>query len=202
MLAADTTTITVPSWVGKLALPDYPSMPEAGYLMLGLGALVLLIGFFAPVRKFPALLTGLALLAYYPLAYLFFWFLLRFNQVVQPERESSKFEDYLRERLHTFSGVILWVCMAISVLFFLWTVWATIRKGRRPRTRETASADNPFTPQPAPQAAAAPQPAPAVPAAPRPAAVPRPTAPQAQAQARKVPRNPPSPQSDNPFNFG
>jgi predicted lysophospholipase L1 biosynthesis ABC-type transport system permease subunit len=200
MFAADLPTVsapvTLPSWVERVALPHYPAMPLAGYVMLGLGALVLLIGYFAPIKKFPALLTGMALLAYYPLAYLFFWLLLRFNQEIQPAREPSKFEVFLRERLHTFSWVILGLCIVLSLLFFVWTVMGTIRKGRRSRKRETAKVDNPFGPQPA----AVPQPSPAGPAVPRPAA-PRPAPPVPQ--ARHAPKKPSAPPAgDNPFNFG
>lgn len=201
MFAADTTTITVPSWLGPIALPQYPDMPLAGHVMLGLGAVVLLIGYFAPIKKFPSLLTGMALLAYYPLAYLFYWFLLRFNQEGHPDRQPTKFETYLLERLHTFEWGILGLCIVFSLLFFVWTVMATIRKGRRTRTRETASVDNPFAPLPAMPAAAVPQPVPAGPTVPRPAA-PRPAAAPPVPQARKMPKKPASPGGDNPFNFG
>ena len=189
MFAADTTTITVPSWLGRIALPEYPAMSLTGSIMLGLGALVLLIGYFAPIKKLPSLLTGIALLAYYPLAYLLFWFLLCFNRETHQDRQPSKFEVFLLEHIHAFEWVILGLCIFFSVLFFVWTVMATVRKGRRTRTRETAKVDNPFAPQPPMQAAAVPQPAPAGPTAPRPAA-PRPAAPPPVPPARQVPKKP------------
>jgi hypothetical protein len=191
MFDADTTTITVPSWIGRIALPQYPAMPILGYVMFGMGALLLLIGYFAPIKKIPSLLTAVALLAYYPLAFLLYWFLFRYDEQSRALRAQTKFEMFLVEHTHAFDWVILGICAFFGFLFFVWTVWATVRKFRRTPPREATSEDNRLPPQPpAPRPVARPQPA-----APRPAASPQ------IPQARKVPKKPPPPSSDNPFNF-
>ena len=191
MFAADTTTITVPSWIARIVLPEYPAMPILGYVMLGMGMLLLLIGYFAPISKFPSLLTAVALLAYYPLAFLLYWLLFRYDAQNRALREQTKFEVFLFEHRHAFEWVILGVCAFFGFLFFVWTVWATIRKWQRTRLRETANEDKPVTQRlPAARPVKA-----APPPAPRPAAAPQ------VPQARKVPRKPPTPPSDNPFDF-
>jgi hypothetical protein len=53
MSAEDTVTVTVPSWVEHIALPEYPAMPILAFVMLGFGTLLLLIGYFAPIKKNP-----------------------------------------------------------------------------------------------------------------------------------------------------
>jgi hypothetical protein len=191
MFAADTTTITVPSWVGRIALPEYPAMPILGYIMLGMGALLLLIGYFAPIKKIPSLLTAVALLAYYPLACLLYWLLFRYDEQNRALRERTKFEVFLFEYTHAFEWVILGVCAFFGFLFFVWTVWATVRKWQRTRLHKTADEDKPIAQRPpAPRPVAA-----APPAAPRPAASPQ------VPQARKAVKKPPLPPSDNPFDF-
>jgi hypothetical protein len=106
-------------------------------------------------------------------------------------RERKKFEVFLFEHTRALEWTILSLCAFFGFLFFVWTVWATVRKRRRARVRETVSESNPFVPQPAvPQPAARPRPA-----APRPAASPE------VPQARKVAKKPPPPPSDNPFDF-
>ncbi|HEY7308982.1 MAG TPA: hypothetical protein VH643_06390 [Gemmataceae bacterium] len=192
MSAEDTVTVTVPSWVEHIALPEYPAMPILAFVMLGFGTLLLLIGYFAPIKKIPSLLTALALLAYYPLAFTFYWFLFRFDEQKRALREHTKFEEFLLDHTHAFEWAILGVCAFFAFLFFVWTVWATVRKYRRRRPREIVSESSPFAAQPAvPQAAARPRPA-----APRPAAAPE--VPQVRKVAKKPP---PPPPSDNPFNF-
>jgi hypothetical protein len=196
MFAEETTTITVPSWVGRVALPHYPTMPIAAYVMLGLGLLLLLIGYFSPIKKIPSLLAATALVAYYPLACLLYWFLFRYDEEARALREPTKLESYLHHYAHILEWVILGVCAFFSLLFLVWTVVATLRKGRKRRLSAKTSEDNPFVPQPPPASAARPQPAAARPAAPRPGAAPQPP------QARKVVRKPPTPPaSDNPFKF-
>ncbi|HWG45299.1 MAG TPA: hypothetical protein VN688_21225 [Gemmataceae bacterium] len=197
MFAVDA-TITIPSWVERIALPEYPAMPIAGYVLLALGALLLMIGYFAPIKKLPALLTALVLLAYYPLVYLLSWYLFRYDEQGRLSREPTKFEVFLLEHKTAFEWSILGICAFFGLLFFIGTVWATVRKRRRNRVRETASENYPFTEQPVarPQPAFQPQPA-----NPRPTA-PRPSAPPQVPQARKISKKPPSPPSDNPFNFG
>jgi hypothetical protein len=195
MFAADTTTITVPSWIARIALPEYPAMPILGYLMLGMGALLLLIGYFAPIKKIPSLLTAMSLLAYYPLAFLLYWLLFRYDEQNRALRERTKFELFLFEHTHAFEWVILGVCAFFGFLFFVWTVWTTVRKWRRTRLRETADEDKPVAQRPP-----APRPATPVPPAPRPA-TPRSTSSPQVPQARKVPKKPPTSPSENPFDF-
>src|SRR5215469_3980097 len=148
MFAEDITTITVPSWIGRIALPEYPAMPILGYVMLGMGALLLLIGYFAPIKKIPSLLTAVALLAYYPLAFLLYWFLFRYDEQNRALREKTKFEVFLFEHTHAFEWVILGACAFFGFLFFVWTVWATVRKWRRTHLRETAGEDKPVAQRP------------------------------------------------------
>jgi predicted lysophospholipase L1 biosynthesis ABC-type transport system permease subunit len=168
--------VTLPDWIQRVALPKYPSMPIPAYVLLGLGVLVLLIGYFAPIKKLPSLLAGLTLLAYYPLAYAAHWFLFRYDRQERAQHEPSKFEDFLFHRTWVIDWSLLSSCALCGLLFLLWTVVATLRKRRRRRVSETARADNPFTS------------APAV----------RPSAPAARQVAKK---SPPSPPSDNPFQF-
>ena len=196
MSPADRTSIapiTYPPWVERIALPEYPAMPIAGYILLGLGLLLLLIGYFTRIAKVSSLLAALSLLAYYPLAYVFYWFLFRFNESARALRQPTKFEEFLLGHTHTFEWVILGVCTFFGFLFFVLTVWLTLRKHRRTRLPETTSADNPFAARPAP---ARPQTVPARPAAPRPAR----TSPAPQMR-KVVKKPPPPPPSDNPFKF-
>jgi hypothetical protein len=196
MFAADGSTITpitLPRWVERIALPEYPAMPIPGYILLGLGLLLLLIGYFTRIAKISSLLTSLSLLAYYPLAYVFYWFLYRYDEPARALREPTKFEAFLLRYPHAIEWVILGVCAFLGLVFAGLTVWLTLRKHRRTRVKETVSADNPFLEQPA---VARPQTVPARPTAPRPAA------PAPAPQARKVPKKPPAPPaSDNPFKF-
>ncbi|MGH7173512.1 MAG: hypothetical protein ACRELG_24795 [Gemmataceae bacterium] len=197
MFATEFAPIIIPSWVERVALPKYPIMPIAGYVLLGLGALLLLIGYFAPIKKLLALLAALTLMAYYPLSYLALWFLFRFDAQQRALREPNKFENFLLSRTWVIDWVILGICAFFGFGFLVWTVWATVRKHRRPRPKESASPDNPFAAQPAARPVSRPQPAAARPTAPRP-----PAPPQAP-QARQVPKKPPAPPpADNPFNFG
>jgi len=197
MFATEFAPFTIPSWVERVALPKYPIMPLAGYVLLGFGGLLLLIGYFAPIKKLPALLASLALMAYYPLSYLALWFLFRFDEQARAPREPNKFEEFAFKHTHVMDWSILGVCAFFGFVFFVWTVWATVRKRRRSRVKETTSADNPFAAQPVSRPVSRPQPAAARPTAPRP------TAPPQVPQARKVPKKPPEPPtSDNPFNFG
>ena len=123
--------ITIPAWVERVALPKYPIMPLAGYVLLGLGALLLLMGYFAPLKKLPALLTALALMAYYPLSYLALWFLFRFDEQNRALREPNKFEAFLFSHTVVLDWCILGVCAFFGFVFFVLTVWLTVRKHRR-----------------------------------------------------------------------
>ena len=193
MLETGTTPIKIPSWIERVALPEYPAMPALGYLMLGMGVLLLLIGYFAPIKKIPSSLAIVALVAYYPLAFLLYWFLFRYDERSRALRERTKFEEFLFEHTHAFDWVILSACAFFGLLFLAWTVWATVRK-RRPHLREATSEDNPFAQQPPTARPATPAPPAARPIAPRPAAAPP------VPQARKVVKKPPPP-SGNPFDF-
>lgn len=175
--------VAIPSWVERVALPKYPIMPLAASVLLGIGALLLLIGYFAPVKKLPALLAALAFLAYYPLSYLALWFLFRFDEQERAAREPNKFEDFLFHHTHALDWFLLGVCAFFGLVFFVWTVWATVRKHRRMQPNQTvASAETSALPSVAPPHGEA--------AAPKP--------PQ-----RKVMKKPPAPPaSDNPFRFG
>lgn len=182
MFAADFTTVVLPDWVNRVALPKYPFMPFAGYVLLGLGASLLLIGYFAPIKKLPSLLAGLVLLAYYPLAYLAHWFLFRFNESQRSLREPNKFEEFLFHHTLVLDWSLLGICAFFGLVFFIWTVWATIRKRWGRRAREMAGPEIAVAAPPARR----PQPATARPVPP-PRAVP------------KKPSAPPS--SDDPFHF-
>jgi hypothetical protein len=174
MFAAEFSPITIPSWVNRVALPKYPFMPFAGYILLGLGASILLIGYFTPIKKLLSLLAGLVLLAYYPLAYLAHWFLFRFDEAQRSLHEPSKFEEFLFHHTLVLDWSLLSVCAFLGLVFFVWTVWATIRK--RWGARETASPEMPVAVQPAKV---------------RPAPPPR-----------AVPKKPPAPPSSgDPFHF-
>lgn len=197
MFATEFAPITIPSWVEHVALPKYPIMPLAGYALLGLGIVLLLIGYFAPIKKLPALLAALAALAYYPVAHLALWFLFRFDEKERALREPNKFEEFLFHHTRILDWSILGLCALLALVFLVWTVWATLRKRRRLRGKETVGADSPFAAPPVSRPVSAPQPAAARPAAPHPAA------PAQASQARKVPKKPSAPPpSDNPFNFG
>jgi hypothetical protein len=196
MFATDFPSVTIPSWVERVALPKYPIMPLSAYVLLGIGALLLLIGYFTPIKKLPALMTALSLMAYYPLAYLALWFLFRFQEQERTLREPNKVEEFLFRHTRVLDWSLLGLCGFFGFVFLVWTVWATIRKRRRAPVKETSGADNPFGAQPAPQPVARPQPT-ARPAAPRPTASPPAPPP------KKVPKKPASPpSSDNPFDFG
>ncbi|HTU21859.1 MAG TPA: hypothetical protein VMG10_27725 [Gemmataceae bacterium] len=197
MFATEFPAVTIPSWVERVALPKYPIMPLAGYVLLGLGALLLLIGYFAPIKKLPALTASLALMAYYPLSYLALWFLFRFDEKTRADREPNKFEEFLFDHTHVLDWSILGACAFFGFVFFVLTVWLTVRKHRRVRVKEAATTDNSFAAQPAARPVSPPQPAAARPTAPRPAAPPQ------VPQVKKVSKKPPAPPpSDNPFNFG
>lgn len=131
MFATDFPPVTVPSWVERVALPRYPSMPLAAYVLLGCGAFVLLVGYFAPIKKLPSLLCGLALLAYYPLSYLAHWFLFRFDERERAAREANRFEDFFFHRTRLLDGSILGTCAFFGLVFLVWTAWATVGKRRR-----------------------------------------------------------------------
>jgi hypothetical protein len=185
--------ITYPPWVERIALPEYPAMPLPGYILLGLGLLMLLIGYFTRIAKVSSLLAALSLLAYYPLAYVFYWFLFRFNESARALRPPTKFEEFLLSHTHALEWVILGACAFFGFVYFVLMILLTLRKRRRTCVPETTSADNPFAAPPAP---ARPRPVPARPAAPRPAGTP------AAPQVRKVVKKPPPPPpSDNPFKF-
>jgi len=207
MFAVEFAPVTIPSWVERVALPKYPIMPFAGYILLGLGVLLLLIGYFAPIKKLPALLAAAALMAYYPLSYLARWFLFRFDAEARALREPNKFEEFLFSHTRILDWSILGICAFFGFVFLVWTMWATLRKWRRPHVKETASTDKPFAPQPASRPLSPPQPAPRPVSPPqlaaaRPAAPPRPPAPPPMPQVKKVPKKPTAPPSDNPFDFG
>jgi len=185
--------ITYPPWVERIALPEYPAMPIPGYILLGLGLLLLLIGYFTRIAKISSLLAALSLLAYYPLAYVFYWFLFRYNESARALRQPTKFEEFLQSHTHAFEWVILGACAFFGFVFFVLMIWLTLRKHRRTRVPETTSPDKPVA---APPVSARPQPVPARPAAPQPAA------PPPARQVRKVVKKPPPPPPpDNPFKF-
>ena len=189
MFAIEFSPPTLPDWVNCVALPKYPSMSLAAYVLLGLGTLVLLIGYFTPIKKLPSLLAGLTLLAYYPLSYIAHWFLFRFDEQQRAVREPNKFEEFFFHRTWVLDWSILGACAFFGLVFLVWTIWGTLRKRRRSRQKETAKVDNLFAlPSPVlPRVATTQAPAP------------RPPAPA----PRKVPKKPPAPPtSDNPFNFG
>jgi hypothetical protein len=194
--AEDLSPITIPSWIERVALPKYPHMEIVGYVLLAIGFLFLVIGYFAPIKKLPSLLAALSLLAYYPLAYLAHWFLFRFNEETRFQSEPSRFEDFLFNHTRAMDWTILGVCAFFGFIYSVWTVWGTIRKYRRLSPQTKVSADNPFADKPVAQPVARPQPAAARPTAPRPAA-----APPAQPVRKVVKRPPAPPPSDNPFDF-
>lgn len=206
MFAVEFAPVTIPSWVERVALPKYPIVPLAGYILLGLGVLLLLIGYFAPIKKLPALLAAIALMAYYPLSYVALWFLFRFDAEARALREPNKIEEFLFSHTRILDWSILGGCAFFGFVFFVWMMWATLRKWRQPRLKETAAADNPAAPQPASRPVSRPQPvsrpvSPPQPAAARPP-VPRPAAPPQAPQVKKVPKKPTAPPADDPFNFG
>lgn len=189
MFAIEFSPPTIPDWVNRIALPKYPSMPLAGYVLLTIGVLVLLIGYFTPIKKLPSLLAGGTLLAYYPLSYIAHWLLFRFDERERALREPNKFEDFFFHRTWVLDWSILGVCAFFGLVFLVWTIWATLRKRRRLSPKESVRVDKTVSPSPPVQPRVATTPA----TAPRPPA----------AAPRKVPKRPPAPpSSDNPFNFG
>jgi hypothetical protein len=182
MFATEFPPVTIPDWIERIALPKYPIVPFAAYVLLGIGALLLLIGYFAPIKKIPALLAALAFMAYYPLSYLALWFLFRFDEAERAAREPSKFEDFLFHHTHALAWSILGVCAFFGVVFLLWTVGATVRKHRRLRQKQMATQEKPIAVQPI--------------ARPQTASLP------AAAPPHKAAKRPPAPPaSDNPFNL-
>lgn len=195
MFATDFPPVTIPSWVERVALPKYPIMPLTGYVLLGIGVLLLLIGYFTPIKKLPALMATLTLMAYYPLAYVALWFLFRFDENERALREPNKFEEFLFHHTRALDWSVLGLCAFFGFVFFVWTVWATLRKRRLSPVKEMIRTDNPFAAQPVPQPVARPQPT-ARPAASRPAS--SPPAPP----VKNMPKRPAAPPSDKPFDFG
>lgn len=189
------TPVTIPSWVERVALPKYPHMEIVGYFLLAMGLLILLVGYFVPIKKLPSLLAGLSLLAYYPLAYVAHWFLFRFDEEHRFQSEPSKFEDFLFNHTRAMDWTILGVCAFFAFLYSVWTLWATIRKYRPLRTKVKSNQEIPIAVRTAPQPVARP-----------PATVPRPAAPRSSTPpaqpVRKVIKKPAvPPSSDNPFDF-
>jgi hypothetical protein len=175
MFAIEFSPARIPDWVNRVALPKYPTMPLAGYVLLGLGGFVLLIGYFIPIEKIRSLLAGLTLTAYYPLAYLTHWLLFRYDEKERAVREANKFEDFLFHHTYVLDWSVLGTCASIGLFLLSWMSWATLRKRKRTSTDNPAPVEPPIRPR----AAAAP-PAP-----------------------RKVAKKPSAPPpSDNPFKFG
>jgi hypothetical protein len=202
-----------PLWGVKFALEAYPRMPVAGWIMLGLGALILLQTFLIRGMKFSGLFTSLALLAYWPAAYALHWYL--FNYAYDPDagRFPTPLEEALKERVADCDHALLGTCGVLAGLFFLCMLESVINYHRKPRDqrdqrqeRRAVVEDNPFAAGPAPAPAAVPAPAVARPAGPAQTAPPRPVpAPGAQPRkpgAKPVPKPAPRPPAeDNPFNF-
>jgi hypothetical protein len=190
--------LSSPLWGVKFSLEAYPRMPVAGWIMLGLGALLLLQTFLIRGMKFSGVFTSLALLAYWPTAYALHWYL--FNYLGDPEagRFPSPLEIHLKDRAADCDRVLLITYGVLAGLFFLCLLESVINYHRKPRDqrkeRRGVVEDNPYAAIPAP----APVPAPAAP---------RPATPQLAAPPRKPGPKPsakpsPRPQAeDNPFNF-
>lgn len=180
MFAVEFSPAKIPPWVERIALPKYPSMPLAGYVLLGLGCLVLMLGYFTPMKKIRSLLTGLALLAYYPLSYLGRWLLFRYDEQERALRDANKFEDFLFHHTYVLDYSVLGACASFAAILVLWMLWATWRGRRRARVQPTTEKAVPAAP-PVPARAANAPPLP----------------------PRKAPKKPPAPpSSDNPFQFG
>lgn len=179
MFAIEFSPAKIPPWVERVALPKYPAMPLASYVLLGLGVFLLLIGYFTPIKKLRTLLAGLMLVSYYPLSYLGHWILFRYDEQERALREPNKFEHFLFHHTYVLDWSVLGVCAFFGLLFWLWAIWATLKKRRRLRLQEANGAET------------------ALPASPvRPRAT---TAPPTRKAAKKPPAPPPS---ENPFNFG
>jgi hypothetical protein len=134
-------------------------------------------------------------MAYYPLSYFALWFLFRFNEDERALGEPNKLEEFLFNHTHVMEWTILVLCAFVGFVFFVLTVWLTVRKYRRLSVKEEACAGNLSMASAVPQLVARPQPV-ARPATPRPAASAPPP------QVKKVPKKPSAPPaSDNPFDF-
>ncbi len=202
-----------PLWGVKFTLESYPRMPLAGWIMLGLGALVLLQTFLIRGMKFSGLFTSLALLAYWPAAYALHWY--QFNYVLDANRPLRPIEVFLLDgaNLADCDNVLVIACGVLAGLFFLCMLESVVNYHRKPRDqrgqrkeRSAVVEDNPFAAGPAPAPVPVPAPAVARPAGPAPAAPPRPAPapgavprkPGAKPAARPAPH---PPAEDNPFNF-
>jgi hypothetical protein len=186
--------LSSPLWGVKFTLEAYPRMPVAGWIMLGLGALLLLQIFIIRGMKISGFFTSLALLAYWPAAYALHWYLFNYANDSEAGRSYSPIEAVLvnKDTLADCDRILLVTCGVLAGLFFLCLLESVINYHRKPREqgkeRREVVEDNPFVASPPPAPAAAP-------AAPRPA-VPR--KPGTKPAARPAPR--PSAE-DNPFNF-
>ncbi len=180
MFAIEFSPAKIPPWVERVALPKYPTMPLAGYVLLGLGCLVLILGYFTPIKKLRSLLTSLALLAYYPLAYLGRWLLFRYDEQGRALRDANKFEDFLFHHTYVLDYSVMGACALFAAIVLLWMLWSTLRNRRRPLVQKTPEGNGPVA-----------------------AAPPRRAANEPPVPPRKVPKKPPAPpSSDNPFQFG
>lgn len=199
-----TLSLPAPLWGLKLALEEYPAMPVAGWGMLSVGGLLLLLVLFVRGTRFSGLLAALSLMLYWPALYVIHWYL--FNYLGDPEEK--RLPGPLEVSLGMTPGALaqldyflLYVFGTLGGLFFLCMLESLINYRRKPRLepRGSASEDNPFGAPPVAQPAPAPRPAAA-----RPQAQPRPAAPSAVPPAKKPVKKPGSPptKGGNPFEFG
>jgi hypothetical protein len=180
--------LSSPLWGVKFTLEAYPRMPVAGWIMLGLGALLLLQIFIIRGMKISGFFTSLALLAYWPAAYALHWYLFNYAGDTDAGRFPTPLEMAVKDNVADCDRVLLITCGVLAGLFFLCLLESVINYHRKPREqgkeRREVVEDNPFVASPAPAVAA-----------PRPA-VPR--KPGAKPAPRPAPR---PPAEDNPFNF-
>jgi hypothetical protein len=146
MFAIEFAPAKIPSWVERVALPKYPNMPLVGYVMLGLGFSILLLGYFTPIKKIRSLLAGLILAGYYPLAYLGHWLLFRYDEQQRSLREASKFEDFLFHHTYVLDWSVLGVCAFFATILLMWMLWATLRNRSRSSAQPATNEDIPVAP--------------------------------------------------------
>jgi hypothetical protein len=178
-----------PLWGVKFSLEQYPRMPVAGWVMLGLGLLVFVLTFAVRGMKFSGLLTALALLLYYPAVYALYVYV--YNAF---DPESLKVPGPLLMALadqNTLYGVERGLLISLGVLaglFFVCVLESAINYRRLPhKDRPADEEDKPFV-----EVAAVPPP---LPATARPAPARRPV-PQKAARPPAPPNT-----AKNPFDF-
>jgi hypothetical protein len=186
---------TAPLWSVTFKLSDYPPMPVAGWVMLGLGLVFFMLLFVLRGVKFSTLLTMLALLAYYPGLYGLYVYLHNLGDT-QPGKMTLVLLQVMGDP-DTKQGLErnwLIACGILGGSFFVCMLESAINFRRKPQHRYDEDSPvvevAPVAPPPLPRKAPPPprgmsRPAAAVPPVPR--KPPRPPA-------------PPSPHK-NPFDF-